>query len=132
MKRVKLLSLLLASTMALTAVGCTAKEESEGATGKAKDGVFQGKGSGYGGELTLEVEIEGDAIKDIKLVEEHETAPGEPEVEDCAAAAQRPHHRPCGAPQDRLQQPHRHHGRRPLLHSGGHGWRKHRHSRVQC
>lgn len=75
MKRFKLLSLILAATMSLTIVGCTAKDESERATGKAKDGVYQGTGSGYGGKLTLEVETEGNAIKDIRLVEEHETAP---------------------------------------------------------
>ncbi|WP_040191581.1 FAD-binding protein [Clostridium culturomicium] len=75
MKRFKLLSLILAATMSLTIVGCTAKDESERATGKAKDGVYQGTGSGYGGKLTLEVETEGNSIKDIRLVEEHETAP---------------------------------------------------------
>ena len=75
MKRIKLLSFILASAMTLTVVGCTAKEGNEGTTGEAKNGVFQGQGSGYGGALILEVEAEGDAIKDIRLVEEHETAP---------------------------------------------------------
>ncbi len=37
--------------------------------------VYEGKGHGYGGELSLEVELDGDVIKDIRLLENHESSP---------------------------------------------------------
>jgi len=66
MKNLKLLSLVLAASMVF-AVGCSSNE--------AKSGTFSAKANGYGGELTVEVDTEGETIKDIRLVADHESSP---------------------------------------------------------
>ena len=62
---------LLAATSIVVATGCSAV----GSGDTAKTGTFEGKGTGYGGELVLQVETEGEKIKDIKLVSDHESSP---------------------------------------------------------
>jgi uncharacterized protein with FMN-binding domain len=42
-------------------------------TGKYKDGVYNGTAQGYGGELEVQVTINGGKITDIQLVRDQET-----------------------------------------------------------
>lgn len=69
--KMKRIICLLAATSIVVATGCSAV----GSGDTAKTGTFEGKGTGYGGELVLQVETEGEKIKDIKLVSDHESSP---------------------------------------------------------
>lgn len=68
MKNLRLLSLVMAVSMIFT-VGCSV------AGTDVKSGTFTAKANGYGGELTIEVDTEGETIKDIRLTENHESSP---------------------------------------------------------
>lgn len=71
MKNLKLVSLVMAASMVF-AVGCS----SAGSNGEsAKEGTFSAKANGYGGELTVEVDVKDDKISDIRLTENHESSP---------------------------------------------------------
>lgn len=69
--KMKRIICLLAATSIVVATGCSTAGSGNG----AKTGTFEGKGTGYGGELVLQVETEGEKIKDIKLVSDHESSP---------------------------------------------------------
>lgn len=69
--KIKRIICLLAATSIVVATGCSTAGSGNG----AKTGTFEGKGTGYGGELVLQVETEGEKIKDIKLVSDHESSP---------------------------------------------------------
>lgn len=71
MKNLRLVSLVMAASMVF-AVGCS----SAGSNGEsAKEGTFSAKANGYGGELTVEVDVKDDKISDIRLTENHESSP---------------------------------------------------------
>lgn len=71
MKNLKLVSLVMAASMVF-AVGCSAAGSNGGS---AKEGTFSAKANGYGGELTVEVDVKDDKIADIRLTENHESSP---------------------------------------------------------
>ncbi len=80
MKKIKLLSLMLALVLA---VGCSSTQDtstgstSEGASQSAtlKSGTFTAKAGGYGGEMTVEVDVQDEKITDIRMTEHHESSP---------------------------------------------------------
>ena len=80
MKRLLCVLLVLALSLPLLALGTQT--------------VYEGKGSGYGGELVLEVEMDGDKIADIRMVADHESSPvfsrAFPIIRDSILAAQTP------------------------------------------
>ena len=69
----KLICLLIMSSVVLA--GCAKTEN--GTTTNAGSGLatYEGIGHGYGGEVKVAVEVEGETIKGIEVVEHHETAP---------------------------------------------------------
>ncbi len=71
MKKMRLLSLILALVLA---VGC-AKTPDDSNSGAAKSGTFTAKAGGYGGEMNVEVDVDGDKIVDIRLGDHHESSP---------------------------------------------------------
>ncbi len=54
----------------LVFAGCGNGEE---AAGGLEDGTYEGTGEGYGGPVTVEVNVDGGEIADIDIVEEDET-----------------------------------------------------------
>lgn len=76
----KKLSLLLALAMVFSLVACgdgnDASNNDETKTSEFdENGVYQGKGNGYGGELNVDVTFEDGKIKDISLGDNHESSP---------------------------------------------------------
>lgn len=79
----KFLSLLLVIALAVSLVACgtaekpnpdpTPNEAADGNTSQIKDGVYEGAGSGKGGEIKVEVTIKDDAITEIKTISQNET-----------------------------------------------------------
>ncbi|NCB32363.1 MAG: FAD-dependent oxidoreductase [Erysipelotrichia bacterium] len=62
---------ILSALMALSMVGCSA---STAAGGKFKAGKYTGTGKGNNGDITVEVTLSSDAITDIKVTDQKETA----------------------------------------------------------
>lgn len=71
MKNLRLVSLVMAASMVF-AVGCSSAGSNGGSS---KEGTFSAKANGYGGELTVEVDVKDDKISDIRLTENHESSP---------------------------------------------------------
>ena len=70
----KLICLLCVGAMVLT--GCTTKNEpTDGGKTEQELATYTGKGSGYGGELTVEVDMLGSEIKDIRVIDHKESSP---------------------------------------------------------
>ncbi|MBU5676216.1 flavocytochrome c [Alkaliphilus sp. MSJ-5] len=72
----KLLIILLAIIMAISVVGCNneGKEIVGNEATVIKNGTYKGVGNGKGGEISVEVTIEDDMIKDIKVLGQNETS----------------------------------------------------------
>ncbi|QUH19782.1 flavocytochrome c [Alkaliphilus sp. B6464] len=72
----KLLIILLAIIMAISVVGCNneGKEIVGNEATVIKNGTYKGVGNGKGGEISVEVTIEDDMIKDIKVLSQNETS----------------------------------------------------------
>lgn len=83
MKIKKTLSLLLAAVMMVSFAACgngsndvPNEPEPTDTTGEyGEDGVYDGKGNGYGGELNLNVTFEDGKITDVELGDNHESSP---------------------------------------------------------
>lgn len=67
-----LICLLIMSSVVLA--GC-AKTESGPATNTTGAATYEGVGHGYGGEVKVSVKMDGQTIKEVEVVEHHETAP---------------------------------------------------------
>ena len=50
-------------------------QASEPAQTTAANGVYEGKGTGYGGEVSVLVTVEDGQMTDLRLLDNHETAP---------------------------------------------------------
>ncbi len=72
----KFLIILLAIIMAISVVGCNneGKEIVGNEATVIKNGTYKGVGNGKGGEISVEVTIEDDMIKDIKVLSQNETS----------------------------------------------------------
>ena len=64
---------ILSALMALSMVGCSSTSTSTG-DGKFKAGTYTGTGKGNNGDITVEVTLSSDAITDIKITDQNETA----------------------------------------------------------
>lgn len=71
----RLFIFLLAVIMLISAVGCSKEVTTAGSGANAiKNGTYKGTGGGKGGEISVEVTIEDDMIKAIKVLNQNETA----------------------------------------------------------
>ncbi|WP_034601283.1 FAD-binding protein [Clostridiisalibacter paucivorans] len=79
-KRLLIFALLSMVLMVSTLIGCgneTATDSSsvEEENQDLNDGIYEGIGQGYGGELKLEVSVENNEIKDMEIISHRETSP---------------------------------------------------------
>ena len=72
----KIFILFLVMVMAVSFVGCSKGTDVDtiaSVDNQIKDGTYQGKGKGKGGEISLELTIKDDVITEIKVLEQNET-----------------------------------------------------------
>ncbi|HBF77600.1 MAG TPA: flavocytochrome c [Clostridiaceae bacterium] len=64
----RIISMMLVAVLSIAMAGCGSKPKNG-----MKDGKYIGEGEGKGGKIKAEVTIDGGKIKDVKVVEQHET-----------------------------------------------------------
>ena len=72
MRKIRLLSLVLALVLA---VGCAKAPEETNGNSAAQSGTYTATAGGYGGEMTVEVDVKDDQITDIRMTDHHESSP---------------------------------------------------------
>ncbi len=72
MKKFRLLSLVLAIVLA---VGCAKTPGQTNESGAVQSGTYTAKAGGYGGEMTVEVDVKDEQITDIRMTQHHESSP---------------------------------------------------------